>query len=82
MKAQGYESDLKSHARPLLELDGGDRECSCTCIKTTLKSGQARRGLDGAQRGIVKNFHGHGDSRVTGKKRPPVLAVRVGNGKG
>ena len=58
MKAQGSKNDLKLHMRPLLALDSGDRESSCMRMKTTLKSGQARRGLDGAQRGMAINFCG------------------------
>ncbi len=58
MKAQGSNDDLKNDMRPPLALDSGDRECSCSCMKTTTKSVQARRGLDGAQWGMADNFHG------------------------
>ena len=58
MKAQGSKNDLKFSVRPPLALDSGDWECSCSCMKTTTKSGQAWRGLDGAQWGMTDNFHG------------------------
>ena len=58
MKAQGSHNDQKQRARPPLPRDSDDRECSCNCMKTTTKSGQARRGLDGAQWGMTDNFHG------------------------
>lgn len=57
MKAQGSKNDLKFSVRPPLAPDSDDRECSCTCMKTTTKSGQARRGLDGAQRGMRGSIH-------------------------
>ncbi len=69
MKAQGSKNDLKFSVRPPLAPDSDDRECSCTCMKTTTKSGQARRGLDGAQRGVAINFNGCGRRRVAGKKK-------------
>ena len=58
MKAQGSKNDLKFSVRPPLAPDSDDPEYSCTCMKTTTKSGQARRGLDGAQWGMTDNFHG------------------------
>ena len=58
MKAQGSHNDQKQRARPPLPRDSDDRECSCNCMKTTTKSGQARRGLAGAQRGRGINFMG------------------------
>ena len=82
MKVQGSKNDLKLHARPRMALDDGDRKYSCMRMKTTPKSGQARRGLDGAQRGMAINFCGGRGWQAEGKKRPPVSAVRVGNGKG
>lgn len=80
MKAQGSKNDLKFSVRPPLAPDSDDRECSCTCMKTTTKSGQARRGLDGAQRGMAINFTGRGRGREQAKKRPPESAVKVGMG--
>ena len=80
MKAQGSKNDLKLQVRPPLARDCGDRECSCTCMKTTTKSGQARRGHDGAQRGMAINFNGCGRRRVAGKKKTAMVAVRVGMG--
>lgn len=75
MKTQGSHDDHEMCMRPPLARDCGDRECSCTCMKTTPKSGQARRGLDGAQRVMTINFCGwHGDWRRA-KKRPPSSAV-------
>lgn len=69
MKAQGSKNDLKLQVRPPLARDCGDRECSCTCMKTTTKSGQARRGHDGAQRVMTINFYGwHGEQKA-GKKK-------------
>ena len=53
MKAQGSRDDPKLHTRPPLARDGAKTGYSCTCIKTTPKSGQARRGLDGAPRGCM-----------------------------
>ena len=58
MKAQGSRNDLKLHARPPLARDSAKSGHSCTRMKTTPKSGQARRGLDGAQWGMTDNFHG------------------------
>ncbi len=58
MKAQGSKNDLKLRMRPPLALDSGDRECSCSCMKTTTKNGQARRGLDGARRVMTISFCG------------------------
>ena len=58
MKAQGSRNDLKAYVRPVLARHGGLLASSCTCMKTTTKSGQARRGLDGAQWGMTDNFHG------------------------
>ena len=58
MKAQGSRNDLKAYVRPVLARHGGLLASSCTCMKTTTKSGQARRGLDGAQRGRGINFMG------------------------
>ena len=80
MKAQGSHNDQKQRARPPLPRDSDDRECSCNCMKTTTKSGQARRGLDGAQRGMAINFNGCGRRRVAGKKKTAMVAVRVGMG--
>ena len=78
MKAQGSKNDLKFSVRPPLAPDSDDRECSCTCMKTTTKSGQARRGLDGAQRGMSINFMGGRLAERQAKKRPPAWAVKVG----
>ncbi len=58
MKAQGSRNDLKLHARPPLARDSAKSGHSCTRMKTTPKSGQAWRGLDGAQRGKGINFRG------------------------
>lgn len=80
MKAQGSRGDLKLHARPPLARDSAKLGHSCTCMKTTPKSGQARRGLDGAQRGMAINFNGCGRRRVAGKKKTAMVAVRVGMG--
>ena len=80
MKAQGSRNDLKLHARPPLARDSAKSGHSCTRMKTTPKSGQARRGLDGAQRGMAINFTGRGRGREQAKKRPPESAVKVGMG--
>lgn len=80
MKAQGSKNDLKFSVRPPLAPDSDDRECSCTCMKTTTKSGQARRGLDGAQRGMAINFIGWVGGHAKGKKKTAMVAVRVGMG--
>ena len=77
MKAQGSKNDLKFSVRPPLAPDSDDRECSCTCMKTTTKSGQARRGLDGAQRGMTINFIGRGPMSGSGQKKD-----RHGGGQG
>ena len=58
MKAQGSRNDLKVGARPALARHSGLLASSCTCMETNTKSGQARRGLDGAQWGMTDNFHG------------------------
>lgn len=58
MKVQGSLYDHEMGVRPPLARDSGDREYSCTCMKTTTKSGQARRGLDGAQRDMTRNSCG------------------------
>lgn len=80
MKAQGSRDDPKLHTRPPLARDGAKTGYSCTCIKTTPKSGQARRGLDGAQRGMAINFIGWGGGHAKGKKKTAMVAVRVGMG--
>lgn len=70
MKAQGSKNDLKLRMRPPLAWGSGDRECSCSCMKTTTKSGQAWRGLDGARRGMTINFcGGHGGGWQAKKDR-------------
>lgn len=80
MKAQGSRNDLKAYVRPVLARHGGLLASSCTCMKTTTKSGQARRGLDGAQRGMAINFIGWGGGHAKGKKKTAMVAVRVGMG--
>ena len=80
MKAQGSQNDLKARVRPVLACIGGMLDGSCTCMKTNTKSGQARRGLDGAQRGMTINLIGWGDGKARDKKRPPGSAVMVGMG--
>ncbi len=82
MKAQGSKNDLKFSVRPPLAPDSDDRECSCTCMKTTTKSGQARRGLDGAQRGMTINFIGRGRCRVAGKKKTARIGGQGRHGVG
>ena len=73
MKAQGSKNDLKFSVRPPLAPDSDDRECSCTCMKTTTKSGQARRGLDGAQRVMTINFCGWHGWLDAGKKKTAII---------
>lgn len=82
MKAQGSKNDLKFSVRPPLAPDSDDRECSCTCMKTTTKSGQARRGLDGAQRGMALNFIGHGNGWSAGKKKTAMVGGQGRRGVG
>ena len=77
MKAQGSKNDLKYSVRPPLAPDSDDRECSCTCMKTTTKSGQARRGLDGAQRGMTINLIGRAVAGDRKKKTARFGAVGV-----
>ena len=69
MKAQGSRNDPWLCVRPALARHRGLLASSCTCMKTTPKSGQARRGLDGAQRGMALNFIGHGNGWSAGKKK-------------
>lgn len=72
MKAQGSTDDLKLHARPPLARDSAKRGYSCTCIKTTTKSGQAWRGHEGARMGMGDKFwYQVGQSGKQAKKRPP-----------
>lgn len=80
MKAQGSRKDLKTCVRPALARHSGLMASSCTCMETNTKSGQARRGLDGAQRGMAINFIGWGGGHAKGKKKTAMVAVRVGMG--
>lgn len=82
MKAQGSRNDLKLHARPPLARDSAKSGHSCTRMKTTPKSGQARRGLDGAQRGMALNFIGHGNGWSAGKKKTAMVGGQGRRGVG
>lgn len=77
MKAQGSRNDPGLCVRPALARHSGLLASSCTCMKTTPKSGQARRGLDGAQRGMTINFIGRGPMSGSGQKKD-----RHGGGQG
>ena len=80
MKAQGSKNDLKFSVRPPLAPDSDDRECSCTCMKTTTKSPQAWRGHNGAHSvldGIFSDSGGGvGLTQIAGKKKTAIAAVR------
>lgn len=72
MKAQGSRDDPKLHTRPQLTRDGAKPGYSCTCIKTTPKSGQAWRGHEGARMGVGDKFwYQVGQPGRKAKKRPP-----------
>ena len=84
MKAQGSRDDPKLHTRPPLARDGAKTGYSCTCIKTTPKSGQARRGLDRAlavggglggggmhRLGACRGGRGQGQGGGAGGRRSP-----------
>ena len=82
MKAQGSRNDLKEYVRPALARHSGLLASSCTCMETNTKSGQARRGLDGAQRGMAINFNGCGRGRVAGKKKTAMVGGQGRHGVG
>ena len=76
MKAQGSRNDPGLCVRPALARHSGLLASSCTCMKTTPKSGQARRGLDGAQRGMTINFIGR--AAVGGRQKKTARLGAVG----